>query len=148
MNNDPASLKHLHDIVLPSPVSVWPPDTGGLLLLGGLVLCAMLIGFQYYLKYRHNRYRRAGLELLNSAATAQDVLVILKRVALVAFPRERVASLYGNAWVEFLNETCSRTDFQPQFFERLEEPPQAGLLKSAHLWVAGHHPALTKTNDR
>ena len=37
--------------------------------------------------------------------------VILKRVALAAFPRPMVASLYGDDWAAFLDGTCRRARF-------------------------------------
>ena len=138
MNEDPASLSRLHDIVVPPPVSWWPPDTGGLLVLAGVIFCLILIGFQKYLRYRKNRYRRAGLDLLDDASTAQEVSVILKRVALAAFPREQVASLYGAQWADFLNRTCSRTHFDTDAFADPERRADKQLVQSAQHWITRH----------
>jgi len=145
MSKDPASLQNLQDIVLPHPVSIWPPDTGGLLILAGLVLCMLVIGLQYYLKYRKNRYRRAGLALLESAASIRDVSVALKRVALAAFPREQVASLYGGEWIDFLNRTGARADFDRNSFTQPEKAPDTALLGSARKWISTH--AITGTES-
>lgn len=141
MNTDPASLKNLQDIVLSDPVPLWPPGTGGLLVLAALLLSLAVIGLQYYLRKRADRYRRAGLALLGEAATVQDISIVLKRVSLAAFPRERVASLYGAAWVDFLNATCSRTTFKQQFFANPAEPPPADMVHSAKIWIACHNSA-------
>jgi hypothetical protein len=138
MNNDPGSLSNLQDIVLPDPVPLWPPGSGGLLVLAALVLCVAVIALHYYLKGRRNRYRRAGLVLLAEARTCRDVSVVLKRVALAAFPREQVASLYGGAWVDFLNQTCPRSEFQPHCFSDPDQPPPAGIRESARRWISGH----------
>jgi hypothetical protein len=51
-----------------------------------------------------NRYRREALREIESCPDEQiDVLV--KRCALAAWPRERVASLSGQRWLEFLDES-------------------------------------------
>jgi len=144
MNTDPASLKNLQDIVLPDPVPLWPPGTGGLLILAVLFLCVAVIGLQYYLRKRASRYRRAGIALLGDAVTVQDVSIVLKRVSLAAFPREQVASLYGAAWVDFLNATCSRTTFKQQFFDNPAASPPADMLHSAQIWIACHSSAAAE----
>ncbi len=138
MNNDPASLSNLQDIVLPDPVPFWPPGSGGLLLLAGLLLSLALIILQYYLHKRRNRYRRAGLALLADAATTRDVSVALKRVALAAFPRQQVASLYGQGWVDFLNATCPRPAFEPGFFADPEAEPAVEMRQAARMWIGSH----------
>ena len=46
MNNDPGSLSNLQDIVLPDPVPLWPPGSGGLLVLAALVLCVAVIALR------------------------------------------------------------------------------------------------------
>ena len=55
---------------------------------------------------RRNAYRRAGLTLLQSATTAYEINVVLKRVALAVFPREQVAALHGEDWIQFMRSTC------------------------------------------
>lgn len=138
MNSEQGRLTDMHDIVLPGPVDFWPPDSGGLLLLGLIMLCTALIGLYRYLRWRRDRYRRAGIALLDGAATVRDVSVILKRVALASYPREQVASLYGGEWVSFLNGTCSRTSFDTRTFVSPADPPSNELLDSARIWIHGH----------
>ncbi len=144
MTEDAASLKNLHDIVLPAPVPNWPPDTGGLLILAGLVLVLLVLGLQLYLGYRKNRYRRAGLALLGRAATVQDVSIALKRVALAAFAREQVASLYGAEWVDFLNGSCADTEFADSSFNNPALSPEPALLQSAKKWISSHRVDATE----
>ncbi len=141
MSEDRGSLSGLHDIVTPDPVGFWPPDTGGILLLLLILLCLLLVGFQCYAKYRKNRYRRVGLELLGQAKTTGEVSVTLKRVALAAFPREQVASLYGSDWVDFLNTSYGRKGFNAQFFSEPEGQPNIILINSAKQWIASHEAA-------
>jgi hypothetical protein len=111
--NDPASLENLHDIVAPIPVPWWPPAPGWL-FLGGLFLLVLLIVLtRAVLRYRRNTYRRAALtELQRVAAETEPLPLIsglLKRTALATYPREDVAGLTGEAWVEWLAETGKMT---------------------------------------
>ena len=142
MNSEQGRLADLHNIVLPEPVALWPPDTGGLLLLGALLICVALIALHRYLRWRRDGYRRAGMQVLDGAETVRDVSVVLKRVALAAYPRHRVASLYGAEWVDFLNRTCSRTVFEHTAFQGSVQPPPVELKDSARRWIGGHDAAL------
>ena len=121
MTNSVYSLNDLRDIAMPEPVSFWPPAMGFWIIAGlGAVVLIHIILRKY--KTRHaSAYRRAGLLLLKevgenfSDETAEtiagNISLILKRVALVAFPREQVASLTGDAWLSFLNESYGGKEF-------------------------------------
>jgi hypothetical protein len=105
------SLDNLRDIVIPQAPSIWPFSTG--LWLSLIVVTAILayIALRWYSAHKRNAYRRAGLNLLAEARTVHDVSVILKRVALAAYPRELVASVYGDQWQTFLDKTCPKCQF-------------------------------------
>jgi hypothetical protein len=111
MNDDPASLANLRDIVEPSPVSWWPLAIGWWFLLTVVGLIALVVAFHRYRQWRANAYRRAGLRALQVIRGTEDLAAIselLKRVALAAYPRSQVASLSGSAWVKWLAETGGR----------------------------------------
>ena len=78
------------------------------------------------------------MALLDRAATVQDVSIALKRVALAAFAREQVASLYGDDWVEFLNGSCSNAEFADSSFDNPALSPDPALLQSAKIWISSH----------
>jgi hypothetical protein len=101
------SLTDLSDIVLPPSISFWPLGQGAYLFCLAILISIGLLTYLYLTRKRANAYRREGLRLLASAETVHDVSVVLKRVALGVFARERVASLYGDPWLRFLGETCS-----------------------------------------
>ena len=132
MTNGVYSLNDLRDIALPEKISFWPPAVGFWILLGLVVIVLTHIALKKYKKWRVNAYRRAGLLLLkelgdnfsddNQEATVENISLILKRVALAAYSREKVASLTGDAWLGFLNESYGGKEF-------LEHP--AVLLKDA-----------------
>lgn len=114
---DPASLENLHDIVTPAPTSAWPPAFGWY-VIGALILitCVLLI-VQAIRNWWQNRYRTAAIGELNHLRNAiqkssnQSIVGaldhILKRVALAAWPREDVARLSGDRWIEFLNRNAN-----------------------------------------
>lgn len=137
MESTNSSLKDLSDIILPPPVPLWPFGQGAYLLIIAIVLTMVFFAYLYKKRYRANQYRRVGLHLLTSAITVYDVSVILKRVALAAFPREKVASLYGDQWAIFLGETCPGCNV-----EKLRSNPKnvadKRLLDAAALWIRNH----------
>ncbi len=101
-------LTPLKDVHLPTEPSLFPPATGWWIVAG--VLCILIIGsflFLYFLKRSPKRY---ALRILKSIERNQSDLptigvelgILLKRVALVAFPREEVASLSDKEWADFL----------------------------------------------
>lgn len=111
MGKDQLSLSGLEDIVLPSPPPFWPPASGVWILLVILLVGAAAAICYWYTRRKENSYRRAGLVLLAAADSLYEVDIVLKRVSLAAFPRETVASLYGQQWTEFLDGTCSHCNF-------------------------------------
>ena len=114
-------LAQLADIHLPSEVSYWPPALGwwilALLLLGGGVylihrmvqLRNLRLVCRYALAELDNCYQRFAeaddadrntlrLRYLNEFNS------VMRRVALVHFPQANVASLGGDAWVDFIRQ--------------------------------------------
>jgi len=142
MTHPDISLENLRDIVAPEPPPLWPPAPGVWVLL--IVVLAMITAlFLWWRRARaHSAYRRAGLALLKTARTTRDVNVILKRVALAAFPRPMVASLYGDEWAVFLDGSCRRAEFTA--LREAEESVEASkkLLSAASTWIR-HHRAPT-----
>lgn len=104
MTADPADLANLRDIVLPVPVSFWPPAPGWWVLGAACLVAAGFAAAAAVRRWQRNAYRREALRALETA-NDRDVSAILKRAALAAFPREQVASLNGAAWLAFLDRT-------------------------------------------
>jgi hypothetical protein len=119
---------------------MWPPAPGVWLLLGILAAIILVFGRYFFLKWKRNAYRRAGLVLLDLARTGYDVSVVLKRVALAVFPREQVASLYGADWIAFLNRHCARSRFEAiegSMDADTEASPE--LIIRAGAWIRHHN---------
>lgn len=135
---DNYSLDKLRDIVVPEPPPLWPPAAEVWLLLSVAIAAVAIVVYQRRRQQRANVYRRAGLALLRDASTVHEISVILKRVALAAFPREQVASLYGEDWAAFLNQTCKRRDFSPLVRIASDTPTDKKTRRLAVTWIRHH----------
>jgi hypothetical protein len=127
------ALAQLKDIHLPDAISWWPlaPGWYGLMVLALLFACALI-----YLIYKHHHNalaKKQALVLLNSYIMQYEkdrnaqlasarISELLRRVALVYYPRHEVASLHGDAWVEFLNQSSKKINFNPVKSMLLESP--------------------------
>ncbi len=150
-------LSRLHDLEVPEPVSWWPPAPGWWLI--ALVVLTLLAGLALKIRQHHrrNRYRKAGLDLLlqidhNDPNAAQAVSALLKRIALAAYPQDhaRIAPLFGENWIEFLNASCGRPVFNggaaDLLAKNLYKPVPAADLAPLHsqaaLWIKLHRRTL------
>lgn len=161
MNPDPASINRLHDIILPPPAPWWPPAPGWLLLLGFLILIALALSLRGVLHWQRNRYRREALAELSRlenaagdasrrAAALTELSALLKRTALTAFARPRVASLTGPEWFVFLDRTGGTTFAAGpgmMLQEAVNDPRTAAMWSNENVskiaelakkWVRGH----------
>ena len=113
-----------------------------------IFLAALLALFIGWRRARaRSAYRRAGLRLLVEARTAREVDVVLKRVALAAFPRSRVASLYGGDWAAFLDGTCPRTRFADLDPSDADGAAPAALRDLAGIWIRHHRVAAESLRE-
>jgi hypothetical protein len=115
----PASLDGLKEIALP-PAPSWLPQTIGWYVLLAIVLAGLIVALLRWLRHwRRNRYRAVALAELNriegqwkgGADTFKEIPELVKRTALRAAPRVDVASLSGEAWLKFLDDTYAGSGF-------------------------------------
>ncbi len=146
----PGEVLELRDIHLPPDPGLWPPAPGWWLLA---LLVAILLGWLVLRARRHlakRRLRRRVLGELAALAGSEDlaraaaaVSALLKRVALVRFPRREVAPLVGEPWLAFLDRTGGEGRFRSGPGRPLAEAPYARssdlalppLLELARDWV-------------
>jgi len=138
MESDQYSLNNLSDIVVPDAPPFWPPAPGVWVVLAMLLLAILFAGWRLHTARKQNAYRKAGLLLLGDVKTAHDVSVIMKRVALAVFPREQVASLYGDDWAEFLHKTCPRCSFLAISTTDASTRADHELVRLASTWIRHH----------
>jgi len=110
MSTNPASLDNLHDIIVPNPVSWWPLAPGWYVLILGLIIAATWIGIRLNRQWQQNRFRREALSELDSIKPS-ELPALIKRVALCIWPREQVASLSGDDWLQFLDQSSNSDAF-------------------------------------
>jgi predicted negative regulator of RcsB-dependent stress response len=138
VDTDPYSLTNLRDIVVPDAPPFWPPAPGAWVALGVILALVFLVAWRIRTQRKRNAYRKAGLVLLVKSKTAHEISVTLKRVALAAFPRASVASLYGDQWAAFLHRTCPREHFQALAEIDAQAPADAERIELASTWIRHH----------
>jgi hypothetical protein len=144
---DPAapSRMAMHDLLLPPPVPLWPA-TPAWYLLGAVLLLALLwVAWRGWRAWRGNAYRRAALRVLKTAQDPAEVAAILKRTALAAWPRARVASLAGAEWAAFLRRSAPRARLTEATASALAQlayapTPDGELREAARRWIRLHDP--------
>ena len=110
------NLVELYDrLIQPEPpvtVSMWPLTAGWLGLGLGVVSLVAIAVWRYLAWRRATAYRRAALAALSQAGDDPAAIAdVLRRAALAGFPRERVAALYGDDWLAFLDQTVPSGEF-------------------------------------
>lgn len=129
----------------PAPVSMMPQTFGWVVL--ALLLLAALAGGVFALR-RHRvatAYRRAALGAL--AGCGDDparIAEVLRRTALAAYPRARVAGLHGAEWLAFLDDSFPGQGFRAGPGQVLATAPyrptaaDPALSRLAADWVKHH----------
>jgi Domain of unknown function (DUF4381) len=114
------SLNKLHDFYQPPPAA-WTPQTAGWYVVFSVIgLLILWFAARTVRRWIANRYRRAALRELATVAP-QQYSTLLKRTALAAWPRDKVASLNGPAWLKFLDETSGESQFLRSPGNQIEE---------------------------
>lgn len=113
MNPNVQSALHLRDIHLPGAPAFWPPAPGWWLVAAASIALLAWGAAVAVRRYRIRRRRQRVLAALASleAGLASErtpeglarISVLLRRLALMRFPRQQVAALTGTAWLHFLD---------------------------------------------
>ena len=150
MSSDPGDLANMADLALPEPISFWPPAAG--VWIVGVTAGAMLavMAGRALRRYRADAYlRRAEAEIDALAGgddgTTEAISAVLKRVAIVAYGRERVASLTGQGWAAFITQTTPAGSQTVDLTESLADISAPGgrvseasaLVAQAKNWLRG-----------
>jgi len=115
-------LSQLRDIHTPAPVGAWPPAPGWIILAVLAVVAVGALIWWLVRRWRANRYRREAVRELEALLVRfregadpftflGDYTALLKRTALTHYPRDRVAHLTGEAWVDFLDKSAGTNEF-------------------------------------
>lgn len=155
--NDAASLQNLNDIVVAAPVAWWPLAPGWYVVATIVFVLLVWQAVRRWQRWNQDRYRREALLALssirdgNAGSSLRDVPVLLKRAALNAWPRERVAALSGSDWHRFLDETAAMEQFSTGTGRLLDHLAYAGsraqmpadaeaveVISAAEFWLKHH----------
>ena len=130
MNTAPnPALDKLHDYYTPAPPT-WTPQTIGWYVLFAIgVLLLLWLAIRIIRHWLENRYRREALRKL-AVATPDQFSALLKRTALAVWPREKVASLSGDAWLKFLGDAAATESFRSTPGNRIEDVALSGSAVS------------------
>ncbi len=158
MSDDPASLANLRDIAMPPLPAYWPPAAGAT-ILAACALAFLAIYITYLVRTaRANAYRRIAVAEIDricgqaseDAGAVAAISAVLKRAALVAYPRVAVASLSGVEWATFLEHSNGARlgiDALKEFLVRVSDGAlrlQPGDLnrlgEQAKAWARKHQP--------
>ena len=104
----------LADIHLPDATSIWPLAPGWWLLVTLIIIALYLISKTAWRMVQYRRQKRLALVSLNQinldeASALSDINRIVKQVAMVYFPADKVAPLSHSRWQQFL-ESSSRSN--------------------------------------
>ena len=144
---NPTELATLRDIHLPSPIGWWPLAPGWCVLMVVSFVVFSWLAVLVHRRYIDGRAKREAQRILseyqkNNALHSANIASLLKRVALAYYPRVKIASLQGDAWIAFLNDTSHQLDFNQVRDELLLFPYQSSvncdvnlLFNMASRWI-------------
>jgi len=127
----PQNQLPLRDIQIPDAIGLWPPAIGWWIL-------AILIPLLVYLSYKLYKYltRKTALKAakkqfkalkINTQLDDKQKLIelssLMRRTAVSVFPRADVASLTGNAWLDFLDKNSNTVLFNNETGRLLIDAP-------------------------
>jgi hypothetical protein len=164
MNDDATNLDRLHDLVAPAPVPWWPPAPGWYWVLGAALVVLLALLVRAFIRWQHNRYRREALAELERhetvlenpdrrAANLLALAELMKRTAITAYSREKVAALTGADWFAFLDRSAQSSSFGAglgsTWQKAIYDPPTAAAFDRAKMreltaairhWIRNHQP--------
>ncbi|MCL9682950.1 DUF4381 domain-containing protein [Legionella maioricensis] len=147
------ALAQLKDIHLPESIGWWPLAPGWYVVMLLALFLLIAVACWAYKRHANALAKNQALELLNSYKEQYEkegnaqlasarISELLRRVALVYYPRAEVASLHGDAWVAFLNQTGKGVDFEPVKSMLLDSPFKTSetvnlkpLIMRAQRWI-------------
>ncbi|MBS3964041.1 MAG: DUF4381 domain-containing protein [Methylomonas sp.] len=117
---EPLPLKDIH---LPDAISGWPPAPGWWLLALFCLIAAGFVALLIARLYRHLTRRQPCQQALRHIArlrsqpvddlrqTLAELSALIRRAAISCEPREQVASLRGEAWLNYLDRRLPDAPF-------------------------------------
>jgi hypothetical protein len=151
-------LAALQELPLPEPVSYTPQTVGWWLVAALLLVLLALAVWRWQRLRRANRYRVEALrelaeierQLPEQPGAALRLPALVKRVALLSAPRDAVAALSGDSWLQWLERSLPQAGFLDApgrllpalaYGSPQDVDPQAvrALVSLLRRWIREHH---------
>lgn len=124
----------LRDLHLPEDIGLWPLAPGWWIVIVVLSLLLLWGGRKAWRTHRHNAARRLALRRLgeiheqyqstgDAVGFAKQLSALLRRAMLAYAPRDEVAGLTGEAWLEWLDDGLGLPMFETTTGRLLLELP-------------------------
>ena len=130
MEIDP--LSKLRDVIYPTDPGFWPPAIGWWIVLVLVILC--LIGAVYlfrsiYLRLAESSFVKEvdALTQLQPREAIVELSILMRRIAITRFPRDSVAGLSGEDWLQFLDQSGNTDQFTTGPGRALVSAPYSNL---------------------
>ena len=141
-------LDQLRDVIQPIEPGIWPPAIGWWIvgLLSILLVWGVIYGARR-LRIHHSKNSIANQVLaigsLHPKEAVVELSVLMRKIAVTKYPRDKVAGLTGEAWLKFLDKTGNTNQFTAGPGSLLATAPYAGvspndvepLISVCHDWV-------------
>lgn len=135
----------LEPVPEPPPVSMLPQTAGWIWLALLLLAIAFYLIRRFWHSWQRNAYRRAALsELAHCSGDIEQLARLVRRTALAAYPRARVASLFGKDWLQFLDRAYGGDGFSNGPGKVLATGPYRGgsaedrVEELVRVWIKQH----------
>lgn len=148
-------LSGLKDIHLPALPPLWPLPAVFWIVLTALICCIFLARWAWIKKHELTARKYANREVEsitnrfrgNSYKTVTELSLLMRRIALMKYPRGDVSALTGKTWRQFLEKTTKKPVFKGEAGDIVETvmfiPPDqfkykdvAPLVAAAKEWIA------------
>ena len=135
MPSNPLAIRDIH---LPDPVIWWPPAFGWWLVLL-LTITLIILMFWSYKKITRKTAVKSARHLLSQIQMKKNwddprkltaLSALLRRTAISVYPPEQVASLTGQAWLEFLDRPFKEKKFSSIQGQQLINNPYQRTIDS------------------
>jgi hypothetical protein len=133
----PTESLPLRDIHLPLPVGFWPLAPGWWFLIAALIAVIALVLLLIQLRRRPTALRQAlaevdqlfGTSEISNVQRNQEISLILKKLAVTTYPREDVAGLSGEEWIEWVRSQLEGGTLSAQLLDFLKLGPYSSKEK-------------------
>ncbi|MBO9449757.1 DUF4381 domain-containing protein [Tropicibacter sp. R16_0] len=138
-------LNQLEPVPVPPAVSMVPQTVGWLVLAAVFLTLLVFAIWRWHQHRQATAHRRAALVALSQVGDDRAAIAeILRRTALVSFPRAQVAGLTGADWAAFLDQSYGGNGFASATGQALLSAPYTGSAPDAQAttlardWIKRH----------